>query len=96
MVEKVAVAAQGFDSFLNSRSARIVDSDYRAAGLYGQVDYLRDFLSVHKAKRAALNREVLGVDRDFFSVDFSKAGDDSVVWNVLFVHAKTGTIVADS
>ena len=96
MVKKIAVSAQGLDAFLDSRSARIVDSDDRAAGLDGQVDDFGDFLSVHKSERAALHGKVLRVHRDFLSVDFSKAGDYAVVGNVFSFHAEAGTVVPDS
>jgi 4-methyl-5(b-hydroxyethyl)-thiazole monophosphate biosynthesis len=46
------------------------------------------------SKTSALDCKILGIYGNFFSVDFSKAGNDTIVGNILFVHAETCAVVA--
>ena len=45
-VEDVGVSAEGNDAFLNARTARIVEADYRRAVLHGEVHDLANFFGV--------------------------------------------------
>ena len=77
-LENLGVARQTVDTFLNARSARVVDADDRRAVLHRHVHYLAYFRSEGFGKRAAEYREVLREDVHLPSVDRAAPGHDAV------------------
>ena len=86
--ENIGVTAERDDAFLNSRAARIVQTDYRRAGFHRQIHYFTDFLRVSFRQRAAENRKILRENKNFTPVNQSVSGNNAVAGEFLRLQTK--------
>src|SRR6185437_1705512 len=84
--EDVRVAGQRHDALLDTRAARIIETDYRAPGLHRQVHHLADLLGKRAREAAAEAGKVLRKDADLSPLDGAVAGDYAVARHAPLVH----------
>jgi len=89
-VEDAAVARESINRLLNTRAARIVDSDAGCAHLHGKVHDLPDLVRMLLAERAALDREVLCKRIDETAVDRAVARNNTFARQFLLLLAEVG------
>uniref|UniRef100_A0A6J5ZWW6 Unannotated protein n=1 Tax=freshwater metagenome TaxID=449393 RepID=A0A6J5ZWW6_9ZZZZ len=91
--EDVAVGAQRNDAFLDSRAARVVDADHRAADLRCEVHHLAHLLRHNFPERSAKDCEVLTEHADAAAVDRAVTGNDGVAPRAVLLHVEVGSAV---
>src|SRR5216684_7919159 len=87
-VEDVGITSEGDDSFLDARSAGIVDADDRHAVAQRQLLDLDDLLGRDLAERAPVNSRVIRVHRDRAAVDLTEARHHAVAGDPPLLHAE--------
>ncbi len=95
MPEQVPEGSQPVDSFLNPRTTRVIQSDYRHAGLDRQVHHPGQLLPMYLGEGTAQHREVLGKQRHTPALDLSEAGDHPITRVSLRVHAEVVVAMCD-
>ena len=83
------------DPFLDARSARVLEADYRGSGVEGHVQHLADLVRDNSAQTAAENGEVLGEDEHRAAIDRAVSGDDCVAERAFVLYAETRRLVPD-
>lgn len=76
--EYFGIATQRADSLLDAGAARVNQTDDRHAVANGQIHHPTDFLGVHFAQRAAIDRKILRVDVNGTSANLVIAGDNAI------------------
>src|SRR5687768_1674174 len=86
--KNVRVAPETDDTFLNTRSPGIIQTNNRSANLHGQVHDLANFFSVSFRKRSAKHSEVLREHKNVASIDQTVSGDHTVARIQLLVESE--------
>ena len=89
-LEDIGITTQGVDTFLNTCSARIIDTDTRCPHFHGLVHHLTDFLGHGLRQRASVHREVLCKHINQTPVDSTASGHDPVPQILFLLHAEVG------
>ncbi len=93
VAEDVREHGQRGDAFLDAGAAAVEDAHHRAAVAQREFLDLDDLLAVDLAQRAAVDGEVLAVDRHRAAVHRAVAGDEPVAERLLLLHAEgRGTV----
>jgi len=92
-LEHLGVSGKGGNSFLDTSTTGIVQSDDRSSSQHGLVHDLANLLSVSLRERSTEHSEVLGEDEHGTTVDLSVASDDTIARVLLVLHAEFGAPV---
>ena len=99
VVEDLAIACQGIDSFLDTGTAGIVDADNRAAALDGHFNCICDLETVLLAQCTADDGKIFWVNNYFLAADGSVSGDHTVIRELAFFNIegifKIGNVGSD-
>ena len=89
-LKNLGVARKTGDTFLNARTAGIVNANHWRAILHRHIHDLADLLGVRFGQRSTKNRKVLTKDIDHAAVHGAPAGDHAVACRFAFGHAEIG------
>ena len=92
-VEDVAVAGEGVNAFLDTRTAGVLEGDDGDADLDGVAHDAGDLARLHLAEAAGLDAEVLAESGDLFVAEVAGTGDDAVGGQFLAFHAEVNGVV---
>ncbi len=91
--ENLPVTRQRVHTLLDTRSARIVDTDDRNPHLDGMVHNLRNLTRVHQSQRTACHRKILCINSNRFSVYGTGTDNDTISVENLLVHTEIFRLV---
>ena len=93
--EHFAITAQGRDTFLNTRTARIKQADNGCAHFKRHILNFIDLLGVSLRERATENGKILGKHKHRAAIDRAPAGDNTVTGNFRFLHSEISRAMLD-
>ncbi len=94
-LEDISVTRQAFNTFLNTRAARIIKANHRCADLHRLIHDLGDLARMCTRKCAAEHSKILRENKDQTAIDRAVTGDDTISGNAVFGHAEIHTIMFD-
>ena len=93
LVENRGISREAVYPFLYAGTSRVVEGNDGSAVFERELLHLHDFCGVALAQRAAVGGEVVGIDKDQSSVDFTVTGNHTVAGYLLLFHAEVGAAV---
>ena len=93
-LENLRVTSQRIATFLNTSTARIVQTDHGSTHIHSLIHHLADLLSIRARKRTAQHGEILGKEEDQTAVDGTMTRDNTITRIVLLLHTKVSAAVS--
>ena len=93
--EYFGISCQRTDTFLNTRTSRIIQSDDRCPHLHRHIHHLADFLGMCFWKSSSEHGKILCKDINQALADHAITGDNSVSCKLLLLHTEIGTTVSN-
>ena len=88
VVEHLAVAGKRIDTFLDTRTARVLESNHRHPDFRRILHGTDDLLCVHLAERPGQYREILAEGGNLLAANVTGAGDHTVGRQIAAFHAE--------
>ena len=93
-LENLRVSSQGVATFLNTGTARIVQTDDGSTDVHSLIHDLADLLSVGTGEGTTQHGEVLSEEENQTAVDGSVTSDNTITRVVLLLHTEMGAAVS--
>ena len=87
-LEDVGKTGEGVDTFLDARTARVVETDAGGTHLHGQILHFADFLGHGLGERTTVDGEILSIEIDQAAVDGGTAAHHAVAVELFLLHAE--------
>ena len=87
-LEDVGKTGEGIDTFLDARTARVVQTDAGRTHFHGQILHFADFLGHGLGERTTVDGEILSIEIDQAAVDGGTAAHHAVAVELFLLHAE--------
>jgi hypothetical protein len=87
-LEDIGKTGEGIDTFLDTGTARVVETDAGRTHLHGQILHFADFLGHGLGERTTVDGEILSIEIDQAAVDGGTAAHHAVAVELFLLHAE--------
>ena len=93
LIENISITGKALDPFLDTCTARIIQSDNRGTVLQCKLLYFHNLFSIGSWQWAAIYRKVISVNKHLATVYLSITGHDTISRNFVLIHTVVRTTV---